>query len=546
MKAMNKIIATGMSVSLALTMTPVVAMADTQTEQQTDAVEETADKTTEQVVEEQTEAANEAADALVADGVLPEGGYDKAEFYSDESTDTDESSVELLATPTVRPVQMSSDMLYFGAYEGGTYDRTFSYGDGYHAMGFYQFDHRYGLQNFIIACYNYDPETYAMFEQFIDVPAAEFRANDAIRELNEETEDIPDDYKFTELGQALIDAWTAAYDADPYEFSRLQDGWAYDNYYMPAENYLASIGIDISDRNDAVKGLCWGLSNLCGSNGWRKFVGGVSDGYDWDGVYHWLSEGYVWPGAGLTNDMTDTEFVITLCDYVIANFPVFYKGQPQYHQGWVNRYKREKVQCLSIIQRTGDTHDIIAGSWYVPYVDEAKRLGIVKCFPEGDFRPEKAVTRAQVAVMLCRAEGAESSTYPGNNTPWTDVEGYQWYTCAMNWAYENGIFEGDGGATSVRPNDTITREEMAKVVATYMEKFCGADIDATGLTWPNGTSNTLQIDELSDWAVPYFLWLANEGIMGGNVNPDGTVSLDPQGTATRAMFAKVVVEAVRW
>ena len=79
-----------------------------------------------------------------------------------------------------------------------------------------------------------------------------------------------------------------------------------------------------------------------------------------------------------------------------------------------------------------------------------------------------------------------------------------------------------------------------------MEKFRGADIDATGLDWPNGEAATHDVEEVSDWAVPYFKWLANEGVMGGHVNNDGTVSLDPQGTATRAMFAKVAVVASQW
>ena len=557
MKTRNKAIATGMSVALAFTMTPVMAFADDASSQSVTAEAATlgssayGEGATQQA---QVADAAAAADAVVASGEssdwIPAGGYDKAEFYSEAEDDQTQLLSDSARAVSVYPMKISKDMLYFGAYEGGTYDRTFSPGDNYHALGFYQFDHRYGLQNFIIACYNYNPTKYAMFKQFLDISAKEFQASDAIRQKNEEGV-----WDFTPLGKALNEAWVAAAHADGEdvsvansEFARLQDGWAYESYYMPAERYLASRGIDISDRNDAVKGLCWGMSNLFGTSGWRKFVGGVSDGYDWNGVYHWLSEGYVWLGAGLTDDMTDTQFVSVLCDYVVNNVAVFYKGQPQYHQGWQNRYKREKAQCLSIIQRTGDTHDIIAGSWYVPYIDEAKRLGIVSGYPEGDFRPEEAVTRAQVAVMLCRAEGAESGGWTANQTPWVDVYDGAWYMEAMNWAYKNGIFTGDGGvrAATVRPEDTITREEMAKVVATYMEKFRGANIDATGLGWPNGTSNTHDIEKLSPWAVSYFKWLANEGVMGGNVNKDGSVSLDPQGTATRAMFCKVAVAASKW
>ncbi len=127
----------------------------------------------------------------------------------------------------------------------------------------------------------------------------------------------------------------------PAEFSALQDTFAYDNYYVPAETYLASRGIDISNRADSVKGLCWGLANLFGTSGWHEFVGGWSDGYV-NGTYY---NSYNYPGAGLTNDMTDEQFVTTLCDYVIAHVAEFYHGQPQYHEGWTNRYKQEKELC---------------------------------------------------------------------------------------------------------------------------------------------------------------------------------------------------------
>ena len=159
--------------------------------------------------------------------------------------------------------------------------------------------------------------------------------------------------QFTALGVALNSSWKAAYAADAEEFSRLQDGWEYIKYIEPALDYLDSLGIDMYSRADAVQGLCASLCNLFGPSGWHKFVGGYSDGYDWNGFYNsWK----YWDGCGLNNDMTDAEFVSTLCDYVVENVGVFYKGQAQYHQGWQNRYKREKAQCLAMIAEHGDTH----------------------------------------------------------------------------------------------------------------------------------------------------------------------------------------------
>lgn len=342
-KPTNSVLAAGVSLSLVLGSVPAVAFAD---EPKDTAVEQDASQP------ETNEASAEslAGDALLSDGAsqpdgLPESSYDKADFYQG-SYESAVVSTFALRSVGLHPREISKDMLYFGAFEGGTYDRTFSYGDGYHAMGYYQFDHRYGLKNFLLACYEYNPGKYAMFAQFANISDAQFKAENAIRNNG----------AFTALGTSLTNAWKAAYAADSYEFSRLQDDWAYTSYYLPAERYLASRGIDISDRSDAVKGLCWGLSNLFGQSGWRKFVGGVSDGYDWNGTYHYLSEGYQWPGCGLSDDMTDREFVTTLCNYVVDNVAVFYKGQPQYHEGWQNRYKKELNQCLAIIDRTGDTH----------------------------------------------------------------------------------------------------------------------------------------------------------------------------------------------
>lgn len=343
MKPTNSVLAAGVSLSLVLGSVPAVAFAN-------EPKDAAAELDASQSETSEASAGSMAGDTLLSDVAgqpdgLPESSYDKADFYQG-SYEAAVVSTFALRSVGLQPREISGDMLYFGAFEGGTYDRTFSYGDGYHAMGYYQFDHRYGLKNFLLACYEYNPAKYAMFAQFANISDAQFKAENAIRSNG----------AFTALGTSLNNAWKAVYAADSYEFSRLQDDWAYTSYYLPAERYLASRGIDISDRSDAVKGLCWGLSNLFGQSGWRKFVGGVSDGYDWNGVYHYLGEGYQWPGCGLYDGMTDREFVTALCNYVVDNVAVFYKGQPRYHEGWQNRYKKELNQCLAIINRTGDTH----------------------------------------------------------------------------------------------------------------------------------------------------------------------------------------------
>lgn len=310
-----KALALGVSLSLACSMMPAAALADEPIP---------------------SEAASTGASA--SNAMQKPADYDKDDFYSDNSPKTRLArSIAMPYAVSLDPVAVSSEMKYFAKYESGrNYDQGLSYGDGYHAMGYYQFDNRYTLKGFLEACYAYDPETYHMFEWV--------SSTNISGDLYDESAG-----KLTEVGQRLEDSWHLAYAANPTEFSGLQDSYAYNNSYLPAQEYLASRGIDISNRSDAVKGLCWGLSSLFGSSGWKKFVGGVSDGYDWNGTYHYPSERYDWPGAGLTNDMTDREFVTKLCNYVVENVSVFYKGQPQYHQGWQNRYRNELNDCLAFI-----------------------------------------------------------------------------------------------------------------------------------------------------------------------------------------------------
>lgn len=342
----RNVISSGVAVAMAATMAfPAVALADSTNgpEEDSAASHSASLESGVSIDEADANSAGESQTNYVAETTGVQ--VNKEDYYSEEGSP--EALISLFSmgrsASGLRPVNLSSDVTYFGAYEGGSYAQTLSSGDGFHAVGYYQFDNRYGLLDFIRAVYAYDPSKYSMFEQFNYIADSTFKADNAMRQNGQ----------FTALGVALNSSWKAAYAADAEEFSRLQDGWEYIKYIEPALDYLDSRGIDIYSRADAVQGLCASLCNLFGPSGWHKFVGGYSDGYDWNGFYNsWK----YWDGCGLNNDMTDAEFVSTLCDYVVENVGVFYKGQPQYHQGWQNRYKREKAQCLTMISEHGDTH----------------------------------------------------------------------------------------------------------------------------------------------------------------------------------------------
>lgn len=94
------------------------------------------------------------------------------------------------------------------------------------------------------------------------------------------------------------------------------------------EAWLKSgLGIDISGRADCVKGMVWSITNMCGTGGCRDF-------------FRW---------ANLSNDMSDREFVTALSNSVVNNVATKFSSQPQYHEGWKNRYKNELKDCLVYI-----------------------------------------------------------------------------------------------------------------------------------------------------------------------------------------------------
>lgn len=216
-------------------------------------------------------------------------------------------------------VNVTPEMKYFTKYEShGNYNQGFSYGDGYNALGYYQFDRRWSLIPFMKQVYNYDSAKYGMLKAAIDRGSEITNANNPMFENGQ----------LTELGRIAQEAFQGAYNTDPVEFSALQDAYAYNSYYAVTEAWLKSgLGIDISGRADCVKGMVWSITNMCGTGGCRDF-------------FRW---------ANLSNDMSDREFVTALSNSVVNNVATKFSSQPQYHEGWKNRYKNELKDCLVYI-----------------------------------------------------------------------------------------------------------------------------------------------------------------------------------------------------
>ena len=153
----------------------------------------------------------------------------------------------------------------------------------------------------------------------------------------------------------------------------------------------------------------------------------------------------------------------------------------------------------------------------------------------GMFDPYKPMTRAMIAQVIYK-DNAPYVISPRCNKP--DVDQNEWYARAINWCVDRGIMTGyDDGSNLFGTNDTITREQMCKVVF--------------GLSYSNLADASrekydklLETEQTSDWAVPYVIWAVDRGVINGIDNHDGTYSLDPQGELSRCQAAQVFANAI--
>ncbi len=90
----------------------------------------------------------------------------------------------------------------------------------------------------------------------------------------------------------------------------------------------------------------------------------------------------------------------------------------------------------------------------------------IKGFPDGNFYKDRPVTRAEVAAMLTRVLVDDIHKNVANNVTFSDIESDAWYTGYVNEATNKGLFKGFADGT-FRPNKAISRAELAKVIANY-------------------------------------------------------------------------------
>lgn len=172
--------------------------------------------------------------------------------------------------------------------------------------------------------------------------------------------------------------------------------------------------------------------------------------------------------------------------------------------------------------KEGNLNDINS-HWTQKNIEKLVALGTVSGYPDGSFKPDNTISRAEFATMLVKAFELEN----GGGKTFADT--------AQHWAKDYIAVANAGGVVSgynndiFGPDNLITREQMAVMIARAA-KLLGA---AEEKQFADSRS-------ISGWARDAIAVVAQNGIMKGY--PDNTIH--PQGNATRAEAVTVIVNAL--
>lgn len=166
----------------------------------------------------------------------------------------------------------------------------------------------------------------------------------------------------------------------------------------------------------------------------------------------------------------------------------------------------------------------VKGHWAEISIMSLIENKIISGYPDGTFRPDNQITRAEFAVIIVKAFKLENKT----GKIFNDTANH-WAKDQIATAQAYGIV-GGYNETTFGPNDPITREQMAVMI-----------VKAAGITDVTGGVNFSDGEKISSWATSAIETAVSHKILTGY--PDNTFG--PQGNASRAEAATVIINALQ-
>ena len=157
----------------------------------------------------------------------------------------------------------------------------------------------------------------------------------------------------------------------------------------------------------------------------------------------------------------------------------------------------------------------IQGHWAQNTINQWVYKGDISGYPDGTFRPNNRITRAEFVVLVNNAMGYSKSGY----AYFSDVPSRYWGRNAIQTGVAAGYISGDGNGI-FRPNDPVTRQEAAAMISRILGL---KQNDSRAYRYTDSYA-------ISNWAKGVVGAVSEAGIMAGY--PDG--SFGPNRVLTRA------------
>lgn len=198
----------------------------------------------------------------------------------------------------------------------------------------------------------------------------------------------------------------------------------------------------------------------------------------------------------------------------------------------IRTYRTDTMELLdhfTIYRKQEEAHpftDVDAESWYQKAVQYCYTNDLMNGMTPTEFAPETATTRAMAVTILYRLHGSPQT----EGYSFTDVSPGAYYEDAVAWAAKTGIVNGIGNGCFA-PERNVTRQELISMLARYAA-YLGRDTQAE-----DRTAAYADAAQISAYAVAPINWALQEGLINGVSETE----LDPQGTATRAQVARMMM-----
>lgn len=175
-------------------------------------------------------------------------------------------------------------------------------------------------------------------------------------------------------------------------------------------------------------------------------------------------------------------------------------------------------------------YDVSDNYWARDFIRELASRRVLGGFPDGSFRPDEPVTRAQFAAMLRQAFNRASVRNP---VRFTDVPTDYWAAAAINEAYIDGWMSGFPEG-DFRPEQNISRAQVIVALSNGLGYTPAAAVNTTLQVYNDVTA-------IPDWARNSIAAATEKRMV---VNYPSTQALNPNRTATRAEVAALLYQAL--